>query len=277
MPDVEAARVLPGHDSFMEFLTEQCASVTGTVAKKVWEHRLADSKAARDLHCSVLSLLEWGAMHNFGDAARLEIAGRQMWDVLLAEGEQTWKALGQLESHWGVLKARALDHLQAWMQKNGVDATSQLKSALDIAVTDMLQAGLINAKQVYDARMQAVDGILTTFKNTISASGLVETQLKHFLCFRRWRFACLQCDRSRLCYVICCCPGLFAESVFSSVYLCGVFCRIESNRIKSHRICVTLISMLGHLHQQEGWQGRGLRLQAFVGCSECSKRELQCV
>jgi hypothetical protein len=71
------------------------------------------------------------------------------------------------------------------MQKNGVDATSQLKSALEIAVTDMLQAGLSTTKQLYDARMQAVDGILTTFKNTISASGLVETQLKHFLMYSK--------------------------------------------------------------------------------------------
>ena len=170
-------------------------------------------------------------MRNFGDSARLEIADRQMWDVLLAEGEQTWKALGQLESHWGVLKARALDHLQAWMQKNGVDATSQLKSALDIAVTDMLQAGLSTAKQVYDARMQAVDGILTTFKNTISASGLVETQLKHFLiCFEGG--ALRACNAIAAGFAICCCPGSFAGYIFSSLYLCGVFRRIESNRIK---------------------------------------------
>ena len=235
MPDVEAARVLPGHDSFMEFLTEQCASVTGTAAKKVWEHRLADSKAARDLHCSVLKLLEWGAMHNFGDAARLEIADRQMWDVLLAEGEQTWKALGQLESHWGVLKARALDHLQAWMQKNGVDATSQLKSALDIAVTDMLQAGLSTAKQVYDARMQAVDGILTTFKNTISASGLVETQLKHFLNLSKVAL-CVLAMRSQQALLFSCffVRGLLPNRYFLVFICAGSFA--ESNRTESNHI-----------------------------------------
>ena len=98
------------------------------------------------------------------------------------------------------------------MQKNGVDAPSQLKSALDIAVTDMLQAGLSTAKQVYDARMQAVDGILTTFKNTISASGLVETQLKHFLNLSKVAL-CVLAMRSQ-------------QALLFYVFLPGVVCRI---------------------------------------------------
>ena len=99
------------------------------------------------------------------------------------------------------------------MQKNGEDAASQLKSALDIAVTDMLQVGLSNAKQAYDARMQAVDGILTTFKNTISASGLVETQLKHFLMFAQVALRVLAMRSQQ-------------ALLFSLFLLSGVFCRI---------------------------------------------------
>ena len=152
---------------------------------------------------------------------------------------QTWKALGQLESHWGVLKARVLDHLQAWMQKNGVDATSQLKSALDIAVTDMLQACLSTAKQNYDARMQAVDGILTTFKNTISASGLVETQLKHFLNLSKVALCVLamRSQQALLCYLLL--SGVACRIfIFKFVSVRGLLPnQIEPNQITSNLCC----------------------------------------